>query len=120
MQMRGSLAGAVLAVCLAAPALSAPLRCEFTSKWACGPSGCSPSAITTWSVVDLDRSRYFRCDRNGCDELPMVQSTSGVFLNIDMPGRAAMAKMSRDGSVFVEIVTASDLVLVAHGSCRQQ
>jgi hypothetical protein len=45
-------------------------------------------------------------------------SESGEFIIIDVPGRSMMAKVSRDGSGFVEVVTLMSTVLLSFGSCQ--
>jgi hypothetical protein len=103
---------------LVSPVVAAPLRCDISTKYACNRDGCRPDARTIWNLVDVDRSRYSRCDSKGCDDLQMVQSASGIFLNIDVPGKGMLAKMSRDGSSFIEVVTLADYVLISFGSCH--
>ena len=100
------------------PAMATSIRCDISTKYACNRDGCTPNARTVWNLVDVDRSQYSRCDGKGCDEFQMVQSASGIFVNIDVPGRGVLAKMSRDGSLFVEVTTLADNVLVSFGACR--
>ena len=115
--MRVLVLAAVLAG-LVGPAFGAEIRCEITSKFACSPSGCVRNALGVWSLIDFDAARFSRCDRNGCDHYPMSQTASGVFTNIEVPGHGMLARVSHDGSQYVEVVTLGTDVLVSYGSCR--
>lgn len=116
MRQKTTIAVALLLV-YAYPAAAQTLRCVVAAKYDCRREGCSPSTPTVINVVDLDESRYSRCDARGCDEYQIVQNPSGLFVNIDVPGRGMVAKVSLDGSVFVEVATLADTVLVSFGTC---
>ena len=115
--MRALVVATVL-VGLASPAFGAAIRCEITSKFACSPSGCVENALGVWNLIDIDAARFSRCDRNGCDHYTMSQTTSGIFTNIEVLGHGMLARMSQDGSQYVEVVTLGTDVLVSYGSCR--
>ena len=99
-------------------ARSAELRCEIRAKYACSPLGCQESTITVWNLIDLDALRFSRCDQKGCDHYTITTSVSGIFMNIEVPGHGMLARMSHDGSQYVEVVTLGTDVLVSYGSCR--
>lgn len=101
----------------AGPGKADQLRCDVKSKFACDAAGCKPNALGVWSVMDFARKTYARCDTKGCDPYPANYSRSGMFVNIDVPGRGMIAKISEDGSTFVEVVTAGTSVLLSYGSC---
>ena len=103
---------------LTSPAFGSGLRCDISSKFACGPDGCIKNALGIWNLIDFDASQFSRCDRNGCDHYSMTHTVSGLFSNIDIPGRGMLAKVSLDGSQYVEVVTLGTDVLVSYGSCK--
>ncbi len=94
------------------------LRCKITAKHYCtADRGCSTTSAAVFNRIDVDRGTYARCDANGCDEYDAVLSPSGVFTLIEVPGKDILAKMSRDGSMFLEVVTLATDVYVSFGSC---
>ena len=97
---------------------AAEMRCIIHSKEACDSAGCKKVAPTIWSVIDLEKKRYSRCDSKGCDHYKMSVKKSGVYLNLEIPGKATFAKMSKDGSDFLEVATLGTTALVSHGSCK--
>ena len=103
---------------IALPASAAPMRCNITKKFACNPGGCRETKGTIWNLIDFKAGRFSRCDKKGCDHYPMSPSKSGIYVNIVIPARAMFAKMSRDGSEYVEVVSLRTLVLVSYGSCK--
>jgi branched-chain amino acid transport system substrate-binding protein len=42
----------------------------------------------------------------------------GIFIVIDVPRRAMVAKMAMDGSQFVEVVTTGTNAIVSFGACK--
>ncbi len=112
------LALAAILAGLASPALGAEMRCDISSKFACSPSGCVENTLGAWNLINFDAARFSRCDRNGCDHYSMSHTVSGIFTNIEVPGRAMIAKMTGDGFQYVEVVTLGTDVLVSYGSCR--
>ena len=116
-------AAMLLGVALLSTQLAAQQRfiCEIDSKFSCSAgSGCSDSKLGIWNVVDFGAGTFQRCDRNGCDSYPMAPIQSGLFINFMIPERAMFAKMSGDGSQYVEVVSIATDVLVSFGSCRAQ
>ena len=95
---------------------TAPLTCRATTKQYCDTGGCKPQPITVWNVVDLQRSTYARCDRNGCDSYTAKISRSGVYTNLEIEGRGVLAKIG-EGGAFMEIVTLGTTAYVSHGRC---
>lgn len=104
----------------ATPANNPTYFCEFIQRFGCdNVNGCTASSlpITTWVEFDQSGNTYSRCDRAGCDVYKPFVTHSGVFLNIEMPGRAAFAKIGPDGS-FTEVVSLGASVMVTYGQCR--
>lgn len=94
--------------------------CEGVQRFGCDDTnGCLASSlpITTWVEFDYSGNTYSRCDQAGCDVYTPVVSSSGEFLNIELPGRTAFAKIGPDGS-FTEVVSLGTLVMVTYGRCR--
>ncbi len=108
----------LMLVFAAASPYAAELRCDIRSKYSCIPAGCQEIKADAWNLIDLDREQYSRCDQNGCDSYAMVTAISGVHVNIDLPGRATLAKLRRDGAEFVEVVTLGTQVLASFGACE--
>ena len=52
------------------------------------------------------------------DAFDLVGRQRGAFTNIEVPGRGMLAKVSLDGSQFVEVVTLGTGVLISYGACR--
>ena len=97
------------------------LRCEIAAKHYCtADRGCSATSTPVFNRIDIGRGTYARCDANGCDEYDAVLSSSGKFTLIEVPGRDILAKMSRDGSMFLEVVTLATDVYVSFGSCSEE
>ena len=96
-------------------------RCEITAKHYCtADRGCSATPTPVFNRIDVDRGTYSRCDASGCDEYDAVLRSSGVFTLIEVPGKDILAKMSRDGSMFLEVVTLATDVYVSFGSCSEE
>src|SRR5436190_1129089 len=75
------------------------LKCEIREKFVCqAGAACKASPVGVWNVVDTAKRTYARCDTRGCDSYEAQFSQSGAFINIDVPGRGVIAKMSMDGS----------------------
>lgn len=105
----------ILAVTTASQA--AELKCEIRQKFFCEESGCRTMPAKVWNLVDVSKKTYARCDSSGCDKYPAEFSTSGVFVNIDVPGRGLTAKMSVDTSSFHEVATMLHSIYLSFGSC---
>ena len=97
---------ALLVLGAVSSARSAELRCEIRAKYACNLSGCRENAVTVWNLIDLDALRFSRCDQKGCDHYTITT------------GHGMLARLSHDGSQYLEVVTLGTDVLVSYGSCR--
>ena len=95
------------------------LRCTVADKFVCEQSGCRPQQTNVWNVIDFDTSRLSRCDLRGCDHYDMLVARSGVYWNIEAPARSLFAKVSDDGSSFVEVAAVQAAVQVSYGSCQK-
>jgi hypothetical protein len=89
---------------------AAELKCEIRQKFFCEESGCSTTPAKVWNLVDMSNKTYARCDSMGCDKYPAQFSASGIFINIDVPGRGLTAKISADS--FHEIATLGHAIYV--------
>ena len=102
------------------PALAQPIRCEVTSKFTCNPGGCRAHKLGAFNLIDFDRRKFSRCDRKGCDDYPAVVSQpQGEYIIIDIPGRGIFAKLSNDGSEYVEVISLGTVILLSFGRCRR-
>ncbi len=116
MQIRKILGIVVVGSIFSLPAAAA-IRCDFQSKMSCRADSCQFLEITTYSVIDPAESTYARCDSNGCDTYPAEFVESGAFMNITVPGRSLMGKMSLPNAKVVEIATLGLDVLLSYGTC---
>ena len=92
----GALAAAVVML-LALPetATAAPIICGIDEKFACTRGGCDPlPANRVYTRIDLERRVYARCDDRGCDEYQATIWQGGGYINIELPGHTAFAKLS--------------------------
>ena len=48
----------------------------------------------------------------------MVLTRLGLYLNIEVPGKAMFAKMLVDGSEFLEVATLGSMIFVNFGTCK--
>jgi hypothetical protein len=114
--------GYVLAVAffpLMVSTAAAVTTCTVTEKYSCSPgNGCKSILPAVEVRIDWNEKLYSRCDKKGCDDLKMNFSVSGDFINIDIPEHSALAKISKDGSSYLEVVTLMTTAVVSHGSCR--
>ncbi len=100
-------------------ALAQEMRCDIAQKFACTASGgCQENVIKVWNTVDFDAQEFSRCDQNGCDTYTMSITPSGEFTIIDVPGHGMFAKMTADGSDYVEAISVLTGVLVSFGQCH--
>lgn len=114
-----SILGCCVLLAAAASSHAMELRCEIDEKHYCEQgAGCKEVPATIWNFVNLDNATYRRCDTSGCDEYRAKVSAAGVYYVIDLPGHGTLAKMSLDGSVFVEVATLVGTVYTSFGSCR--
>ena len=117
--MRSALT-AFLVIISSVPALADPLRCEIAQKFSCSSAGCATGQIGIFNVIDVESGKFSRCDTKGCDDYSANFTRSGVYINVDVPGREMVAKLSVDGSQFVEVATLMNVVLVSFGACKPQ
>ena len=94
------------------------MRCEIASKFSCTSAGCATTKPSVFNIIDLELGKFSRCDANGCDEYSANVSRSGAYIIVDVPGRGTMAKLSADGTEYVEVATLGTTVLVSFGACR--
>jgi hypothetical protein len=125
-------AAAAVAMLVALPyaATAAPIICGTDQKFACTRKGCDPlPANRAYTRIDFERRIYARCDDRGCDEYPATILQSGAYINIELPGHAAFAKLSdtRNDPLFVEELQALHLVesvsmglvvWISYGTCH--
>jgi hypothetical protein len=97
-------------------------RCTFQSRYVCRPGGCEPMLAETdpaFVILRMDANQYGRCTKT-CDWYPMTVQPNGVFFDLGFrPGGVQGAKMSQDGSLFIETVSIMDAVIVSHGACKR-
>ena len=116
----GGLAGPMLlaiGIFAGSAAYAASERCELTKKFVCSPAGCETVEPTIFNLLDFATRQFSRCDDAGCDHYPMTSSVSGIYINIDVPGRGTFAKLSIDRSEYLEVATLATIVFVSFGSC---
>ena len=104
---------------VATPALAQELKCEIRQKYACEAADCKSIPASVWSLIDIGKATYTRCDTRGCDTYGARFSVSGDFINIDVPGRGMVAKVSADHTSFLEVATMGLSVLTSFGLCRR-
>jgi hypothetical protein len=110
----------LLVVMSSIAARAEPMRCEIASKFSCSPAGCTTNKPSVFNIIDIELGKFSRCDANGCDEYSANFSRSGAYIIVDVPGRGTMAKLSADGTEYVEVATLGTTVLVSFGACRPQ
>ena len=97
----------------------AAVTCSIAEKSQCqAGTGCSAVQPTIVIRLDMATNSYSRCDAKGCDDFVAQYSQSGNYINIALPERGMMAKLSMDGSSFTEVATLAGVVLVSFGSCK--
>jgi hypothetical protein len=114
------LAAGLLTVVFCSTSASADVTCTIREKYSCAEGeGCAPVENTIVVRIDIPGATYSRCDAKGCDDYGALFSSSGEYINIDVPGRGMVAKMASDGSEFVEVATLMSVVLLSFGNCNQ-
>jgi hypothetical protein len=97
----------------------AETTCAITEKWQCAPSQvCQQLENKIVIRIDMNRQIYSRCDAKGCDDFQADFSNSGVFINIALPAKGLLAKLTNDGSSFTEVATLGSIAFISFGSCR--
>jgi hypothetical protein len=120
-----SVVGLMIAASAAANAQA--MRCDISQKFVCENTGCRTIPASTWAMIDVPKKSYARCDSRGCDTYEAYMYQSGAFLNIEVPGRATIAKVSTENVPlanlrslsFHEVVTQLHAVLISFGSCKR-
>jgi hypothetical protein len=104
----------------ATPALAQKLTCATATKFDCDAQrGCRKKVVpATWTVVDLAKQTYLRCDNRGCETYSAEIARSGDFIVVDMPGHGVTAKVSADFDVFVEVATIGTDAMISFGRCQ--
>jgi hypothetical protein len=103
----------------ASPALAETFRCDIKEKHYCtAREVCKSINPTIYNRIDFSQETYSRCDKAGCDTYKASFSRSGIYIIIDVPGRGLFAKLSVDGSEFLEVATLLTKTYVSFGSCR--
>ncbi len=119
--MRSLTVSALIAAALAAvaaPAVAQAIVCTPAEKHFCQPgSGCQPAQLGSWLALDPAKKSYERCDAKGCDKYQADVSTSGAYLTLELPGRAAFARIGAGGE-FVETASLGLATVISFGSCR--
>ena len=96
------------------------LRCAVTEKHICqmgvGCASAAPTEIHAWGNFYPASRAYERCDPKGCDRYEAAVSQSGVFTNVEIPGKAAFIKIGPDG-VFNEVATSGLTDYISFGRC---
>jgi hypothetical protein len=117
--MRSAKAVVVLTTALAGCSASAnaSVRCVIQPKYSCSPEGCESVKPSVSIRIDPERGTYSRCDFKGCDDYAAAISRSGDFVNVALPERGMLAKVSTSDGGFVEIVTLGLGTLVSYGTC---
>lgn len=105
-------------VSVATASFAVPLECVIAKKYSCSVMECKAVSATVINRIDLRGRTYARCDARGCDTYDAVVTVAGVMVTIDVPGRGMFARMTADGSEFVEVVSLLTSTLVSYGSCR--
>jgi len=95
-------------------------RCEFATAQTCTIAGCQRINPSAYVDLDLVAGTYSRCDRNRCNHFTAHVSDGGQFVNFDIPGAGAFAKVTRDGSGLTEIITAGHTAYLSFGACQAQ
>ena len=118
--VRCAMVAACITLFTGSPAAAQMLKCEISEKHFCEPGkDCVSIPSSIWNKIDLSKSTYSRCDKNGCDDYQMRVSESGIYLNIVLPDRGGViAKMTKDGPSFLEVATLGTSVYTSFGSCR--
>jgi hypothetical protein len=104
---------------IAVPSLAGEMRCTFAARHSCDATGCkSIDPAQVYTVLDFSTARYGRCgDGKPCNWHAMKAVRDGAFVNINFAPGPQAAKMSLDGTTFVETVSALDVVIVSFGTC---
>jgi hypothetical protein len=114
------LVGLTALLCSASTSFAQTIRCDITTKFACGSAGCQANKLGVFNRIDFDSRKFSRCDARGCDDYDAIIQRSGEFILIDVTGRGMFAKLSADGSEFVEVTSLGISILASFGTCSQE
>ena len=102
----------------ASAAQAQALKCTPTQKLVCSQGkGCEETKADTWAIVDFGRKTYARCTADGCDNFNATLTDSGTYTPVELPGRATMAKISDNGTMFSEVTSLLSSILISFGAC---
>ena len=95
------------------------LKCAWSQKQQCAPGqACRSAPLDLYAKIDLQKRKYKRCDRRGCDTYDaMVQVDRAAFTNIDLPGLGLFVKIGPDQRA-TEVVSFGNVIMVSQGWCR--
>lgn len=112
-------AGAVATIlAIAGPAVAAPMTCIISKKFVCDGATCQEVPPTIRVELDREAGTYRRCDDQGCDDFQVFVTTSGQYSNFAIPSGGFIAKVSFNGSEFLEVATLGTRTFVSHGRCQ--
>lgn len=96
------------------------LNCKLSGAQICGPQGCKSGKPLTYVRWHPNSKKYQRCGGTSpCDDYVAQVSYSGAWVNIAVPDRSIMARLSTSGQ-FLEVLTQMDTVFVYHGRCQAE
>ena len=113
--MRGKLMVALaVAVVSALPAQAKTVVvCTPISRSWCGAEGCSQGEVGgTYVWIEPEAKTYSRCDGKSCDTYTASFNVSGIFVNMEVPGRSMIAKLSTETMLGLA-------AMVSHGRCQR-
>ena len=96
---------------------SAAVRCDVHEKHRCLAGGCSSVNPSVFIGLDHEAGIYERCDAKGCDVYAATFARSGEFVNIALPERGLLAKLSLEDGQFPEVATLGLDTLTSFGTC---
>lgn len=78
----------------------------------------APSGV--YVSVNIAERSYGRCDdKRPCDWYPMSVHPAGNFVDLDFRPGLQGARMSVDGSIFIETANVLNSVIVSYGTCAE-
>ncbi len=108
----------ILGISFASQASAISCRPDVASV--CGASGCerAPSSIQS-IVIDEANSVVTRCDKTGCDQIPVNAEASGAMLKFGAIGNGYLIVVNILDLSFSEVATQLSAVYVKSGKCRR-
>jgi hypothetical protein len=93
--------------------------CTVDQKLSCSAAvGCQSIKNSIIIRIDWNQGSYSRCDAKGCDDFSMQFLPSGDFINVDVTGHGMLAKISKNGASFTEVITIMETAIVSFGNCK--